>query len=69
MNQNVLIIDDSTVDRMIMSRIIEKHIEGVTIFESDGERDANSLIREMDINVCILDLRMPNKDGFTILKE
>lgn len=69
MNRNVLIIDDSVVDRSIMSMIIKKNIPEVKVFESEDGLDIRNLIIENDIKVCILDLKMPKKDGYSILAE
>lgn len=69
MSSNVLIIDDSRVDRSIISMIIKKNIPDAVIFESEDGMDIKSLVVNNDIKVCILDLKMPAKDGYDILKE
>lgn len=66
---SVLIIDDSAVDRSIMSMIIRKNIPDVQVFESEDGIGIKELIRSHDIKVCILDLRMPIKDGYSLLSE
>ncbi len=69
MNGNVLIVDDSMVDRSIMSMIIQKKNSNINVFESEDGLNIKSVILENDIKVCILDLKMPGKDGYAILKE
>lgn len=69
MNNNVLIVDDSMVDRNIMSMIIRKNKSKINVFESEDGLNIKSIILENDIKVCILDLKMPGKDGYAILKE
>lgn len=69
MNSNILIVDDSAVDRSIMCMIIKKKIPTVSVFESEDGLNVKNLIVEKDIKVCILDLKMSPKDGYDILKE
>lgn len=66
---SVLIIDDSAVDRRIMSMIIKKNMPEVQIFESEDGLGILNFLRTNDINVCLLDLRMPLKDGYELLTE
>ncbi len=69
MGNNVMIVDDSSVDRKMIKRLLEKRIESVKIFEmSDGSAVVEKMI-ENDIKVCILDIKMPGKDGYSVLKE
>ena len=69
MSYNVLIIDDSVVDRNIVSKIIKNNIPEVTVFESSDGRNILELLVKHNIMTCILDLIMPEKDGIEILAE
>ncbi|HEX9026195.1 MAG TPA: HD domain-containing phosphohydrolase [Clostridium sp.] len=69
MNGNILIIDDSPVERKIIGQAIKKRFQDVNIFEADNGLDISDKILENNINACILDIIMPIKDGFQILKE
>lgn len=66
---NIMIIDDSSIDRKIICKILKKRLENIKIFEEEnGKNIANKLFKN-NIHVCILDIIMPFKDGFQILKE
>jgi diguanylate cyclase (GGDEF)-like protein len=69
MENHILIIDDSNVDRYIIKTIISKNIQNVKIFESEDGLDVNSIITSQNIKVCFLDLKLPLKDGYQILEE
>jgi diguanylate cyclase (GGDEF)-like protein/putative nucleotidyltransferase with HDIG domain len=66
---NIMIIDDSPIDRKVIRQIIEKNLPSVNVFEAeDGVNIHEKLISE-NIDMCILDIMMPIKDGFTVLKD
>jgi diguanylate cyclase (GGDEF)-like protein len=64
---NILIVDDSLVDRSIISKIIKKNVPEAVIYESDDGMNVEQTLRNDDIMLCILDLRMPKRDGVDIL--
>jgi diguanylate cyclase (GGDEF)-like protein len=66
---NVMIIDDSTVDRKIIKQVLEKNLTDVKLYEMENGRNLTEKLRGNDIELCILDILMPEKDGFQILKE
>ncbi|MDD3172777.1 MAG: diguanylate cyclase [Herbinix sp.] len=68
MSGNILIVDDSPIDRKIIRSILEKRLHDIAIFETDG-KDTDTLLKLNDISVCILDIVMPGKNGFEILNE
>ncbi len=69
MSFNVLIVDDSDVDRSIMSRIISKNMDDVAFYESSDGKGISDIVKNNNIMVCILDLKMPEVDGIEILTE
>lgn len=64
---NILIVDDSRVDRSIIANIIKKNVSEAIIYESDDGMHVEQQLRSDDIALCILDLRMPYRDGIDIL--
>lgn len=66
---NVLIVDDCPIERKMISKIIGNRLKDVNIFEADNGIDISNKILENNINACILDIIMPNKDGFEVLQE
>ena len=69
MNGNILIIDDSRVERKIITQAIKRRLDNVNVFEADNGLDISNKLLENNINVCILDIMMPIKNGFEVLKE
>lgn len=69
MTGNILIIDDSPIERKMIGKIIKERLNDVNIFEADNGFDISNKLLENNINACILDIMMPIKDGFEVLKE
>lgn len=63
----ILIVDDSEFNRAILKEILEGTYE---IIEADGGKEALHKIDEygMEISLVLLDIIMPDKDGFDVLK-
>ena len=63
----ILIVDDSEFNRAILKEILEETYE---IIEADGGKEALNKIDEygMEISLVLLDIIMPEKDGFEVLK-
>ena len=63
----ILIVDDSEFNRAILKEILEETYE---IIEADGGKEALHKIDEygMKISLVLLDIILPEKDGFEVLK-
>lgn len=63
----IRIVDDSEFNRAILKEILEETYE---IIEADGGKEALHKIDEygMEISLVLLDIIMPEKDGFEVLK-
>ncbi len=66
--KRVLIIDDDETFRYVMKQIIRNEPRYEVLEASDGG-DGLRLAREAHPDVIVLDLQMPNIDGFTVLQE
>jgi CheY-like chemotaxis protein len=66
-NKYVLIVDDSASVRMLAKRILEK--EGIVILEAEGVEAGLDLASKHSIDLILLDVEMPDKDGFDFLRE
>ncbi len=63
----VLIIEDDADIQNFASRVLE--LEGFQVFRAgDGERGME-IIREESVSLVLLDLRLPRRDGWSILRE
>lgn len=67
-NRRILIVDDSTVMRKIISQILRSEMYDVCGEASNGQ-EAIEMYQELKPDVVTLDVNMPIKDGLTTLKE
>jgi adenylate cyclase len=64
---NVLVVDDDSVNRLLLSRSLEQEGHWATTAE-DGRR-ALELLRAQSFDVVLLDVLMPEVDGFEVLAQ
>jgi DNA-binding response OmpR family regulator len=58
-------------DELFLGKIVKESLESrgyEVIMESDGAK-ATALFKKVEPNICVLDIMLPNKDGFTIADE
>ena len=63
----VAIIDDTADARRLVRRILQSQGD-FTIFEASGGREGLEIIRREHPDLIVLDLMMPEMDGFTVLE-
>lgn len=66
--KRVLIIDDDETFRYVMKQILRNEPR-YEVFEASDGRDGLQQARNANPDVIVLDLQMPNVDGFTVLQE
>lgn len=59
---NIMIIDDDPYIRELETILLRN--EGYTIYEACNGRDALKQLRECKIDLCVLDIMMPEMDGY-----
>lgn len=64
---NILIIDDDPYIRELVSALLTG--EGFSIVEAKNGKEALIKLEEMQISLCVLDLMMPQMDGFEFCKN
>lgn len=64
--KEVLIIDDTADVRLLSRRIVEN--SGMTALEADSVDAAFALLANRQVNLIMLDLKMPGKSGFDFLQ-
>lgn len=69
MSYNILIADDVFVNRKLMKLILSKKLGDLVFYEAENGIDALKIIGENEIDLIILDLMMPEKDGYEVLGE
>ncbi|TQR19037.1 response regulator transcription factor [Psychrobacillus vulpis] len=63
----ILVVDDERD----MRRLIEMHLQkdGLQVVQAEDGDDAIQIVQKRDIDLVLLDVMMPKKDGFTVCKE
>jgi len=64
---NIIVIDDDTAVTDLMSVLLKTH--GFEVQATNNSIDGLNLIREGDFDLVILDLMMPEMDGWEVCKE
>ncbi len=64
----IAIVDDTPEARRLVRRILQSQGD-FEILEADNGRDALELIRSSEPDLIVLDLMMPEMDGFTVLEK
>lgn len=63
----ILITDDDEINRHIMTRQLER--QGHTVVTVDNGKEALALIKRVPFDVIILDVMMPDMNGFQVLEQ
>ncbi|ADL34581.1 two component system response regulator [Butyrivibrio proteoclasticus B316] len=67
MMDKILIADDETEIRSLLKLYLEN--EGYAVAEAGDGQEALKILAGGDISLCLLDVMMPEMDGFHVLKE
>lgn len=63
----ILIVDDSQSNLILLDKILSN--DGYDVISVSNGDDAIKYSKENEIDLILLDIMMPNKDGFTVFKE
>lgn len=66
--QNILAVDDDKGSLIILERAL-RDMKGVRVLSAQNREDALKILESNDISLVILDLYMPDTDGFRLLEE
>lgn len=69
MMNNILIVDDVSVNRKLISKILSKRMKDINIIEAESGHEALALLSKVNISVIILDIVMPDMDGLEVLEK
>ena len=67
--KNILIVDDSSVARMVVKSIIEKLSDNYTLLQACNAEEALTSIRDHDIHAILLDHGMPGRLGMDLAAD
>lgn len=65
---NLLIVDDDAFNRQLVMSLLEP-IKNIEFIEAKDGIEALSILNEVEIDMVLLDLHMPNSNGYETLKE
>ena len=63
----LLVVDDNKVNRLLLTRSLE--LQGHSVASADNGRVALEMLRREPFDLALLDIEMPEKDGFQVLAE
>ena len=63
----ILIVDDNPVNRLLLGRGVEQ--QGHAVVFAEHGREAVDLLRRRDFDLMLLDVEMPELDGYEVLAE
>ena len=64
---HILAVDDNRMNRLKLARSLEG--EGYSVAQADGGRAALDMLRSKAFDLVLLDILMPEVDGFQVLRE
>lgn len=65
-SERVLIVDDSTANRFMLAQLVRAR--GCEVVEASGGQQAIDIVSMQAIDLVLLDIRMPDVDGFAVLE-
>ena len=65
--ETILIIEDEADIRSFVARVLE--LEGYRVLETGDGSTGMQMLRENNVSLVLLDLRLPGPDGWSILRE
>jgi len=65
----VIIIDDHPVVRRGLRQIIEEEPDMQVVGEAENAREFFPLVRKTDCTLVLLDISLPDRSGFDVLKQ
>jgi DNA-binding NtrC family response regulator len=63
---SILVVDDEAMMRSLLEKILTR--DGYNVYTAEDGRAALKTLEEQNISIIISDLRMPEVDGFELLK-
>jgi len=64
---NILVVEDDLPVRTVIRRMLEA--EGHTVFEAENGKEAMALYHREQIDLVIMDIILPEKEGLETIKE
>ncbi len=65
----ILVVDDTLFNRKLMLEVLETKIDNARYLQAEDGIEAIEIVKTNEVDLVILDLMMPNKNGYEVLKE
>jgi len=66
----IMVVDDHFLIREALHDLLKQFKDNMIVLEATGGRQAMQLVSEhADISLILLDLSLPDRDGFSVLSE
>ncbi len=69
MSYRILIADDARINRVLIKKILSQSIKDLAFEEADNGAAVLRIVEQVQIDLIILDLIMPEIDGYQVLKQ
>src|SRR5215813_15160519 len=63
----LLVVDDNKVNRLLLTRSLEQ--QGHSVFSAEHGRAGLEMLRREAFDLLLLDIEMPEMDGFEVLEQ
>ncbi|SEA42155.1 His Kinase A (phospho-acceptor) domain-containing protein [Flavobacterium gillisiae] len=68
-NKKVLIVEDNKINMLLVRTLVKKIITNATIFEASDGNEAVLHFKKEEPDIILMDIQMPNKNGYEATKE
>jgi two-component system NtrC family response regulator len=65
--KTILIVDDEPNYLIVLTELLQE--EGYDVFTAQSGEEGLKIVKEIDLDLVITDMRMPGMDGLALLKE
>jgi len=67
--KNILIVDDNKINMRLLKKIVQRIIPNSSIFEAYDGNDAIAQYEKEKLDIILMDIQMPNKNGYEATYE
>ena len=67
--KNILIVDDNKINMRLLKKIVQRIIPNSSIFEAYDGNDAIAKYEKEKLDIILMDIQMPNKNGYEATYE
>jgi PAS domain S-box-containing protein len=68
-NLKILIVEDNKINMLLAKTLVKKLMQNCTIFEAEGGNEAVAICKKEKLDVILMDIQMPNKNGYEAALE